>query len=91
MQTDAIDISTDTDPLSTWYTPSSAIDLRRIHLSIWKVLVDSDSPPSLHANDISNLSTLAAFFLTALMRTTRHFPRTVCGVKSDLGSIARFT
>ena len=71
--TDAIDISTDTDPLSTWYTPSSAIDLRRIHLSIWKVLVDSDSPPSLHANDISNLSTLAAFFLTALMRTTRHF------------------
>lgn len=68
-----IEISKGTDPLSTWYTPSSAIELRRIHVAIWRALVDSNSPPSLQANDISNLSTLAAFFLIALMRTVRHF------------------
>jgi SAM-dependent methyltransferase len=61
------------DPLATWYIPSSAIELRRIHWAAWKILVDSYSTPSLSAVDISNLSTLAAFFLTALMRTARHF------------------
>lgn len=71
--TKAASISSAEDPLSTWYIPSSASELRRLHIAIWKVLVDSGSPPSLQAHDISHLSTLAAFFLTALMRTTRHF------------------
>lgn len=61
------------DPLCIWYTPSSALNLRRIHHSIWKVLVESDTPPSCQAADISEVSTLAAFFLTALLRTTRSF------------------
>ncbi|MBI5590784.1 MAG: hypothetical protein HY881_09905 [Deltaproteobacteria bacterium] len=71
--TDTIELSMANDPLSAWYTPSSAIELRRIHLAIWRALVNSDSPPSLHSRDISNMSTIAAFFLIALMRTARHF------------------
>lgn len=61
------------DPLCTWYAPSSASQLRLLHRAIWKVLVDPVASPTSLARDISGLSTLAAFFITALFRTTRHF------------------
>lgn len=71
--TDKVEISKGEDPLLTWYTPSSASGLRSIQVSIWRTLVNSNSTPSLRPEDISNLSTLASFFIIALMRTTRHF------------------
>ena len=61
------------DPLNTWYLPSSAYNLRRIHHAIWKVLVENTSLPSFDPDTRSGLSTIAAFYLTALFRTTRSF------------------
>lgn len=66
-------ISRDSDPLSTWFAPNSARAIRKLHTAIWKVLVDTDSAPSLSSKSVASLSTLASFYLTALMRTTRHF------------------
>lgn len=69
----AITTNCSNDLLSVWYVPLSANAFRRLHRAIWKLLVDTDRPPSIAPTDISHLSTLAAFFLTALMRTARHF------------------
>ena len=66
-------VTRDPDPLSTWFTPKSAREVRKLHAAIWKVLVDTDSAPTLSGESVASLSTLASFFLTALMRTTRHF------------------
>ena len=65
-------VNTD-DPLVEWFNPQSAHALRQIHRSIWNLLVRSGATPSCTRESISELSTIAAFFLTALLRTTRNF------------------
>jgi len=72
-------LSIGSEPLAEWYTPTSANHIRRLHQAIWRVLVDSHSPPSCDAEDVTDLSTIAAFFLTALFRTTRSFLTTFVG------------
>lgn len=62
-----------TDPLAEWFYPQSALALRQLHRSIWNLLVHTGAEPTCTAEGISDLSTIAAFFLTALFRTTRRF------------------
>jgi DNA modification methylase len=64
---------TEADPLTEWFYPQSALALRQLHVSIWNLLVDTAGGPTCTAESISELSTAAAFFLTALFRTTRGF------------------
>jgi hypothetical protein len=69
-RTDPADVD---DPLTEWFYPQSAHALRQIHRSVWNLLVQTGIEPSCMTEDISDLSTLAAFFLTAFLRTTRTF------------------
>jgi len=61
------------DPLTRWYIPSSATTLRRMHFAIWRILVSPRAQPTGDEAAYSRLSTLAAFFLVALMKTARSF------------------
>ncbi|WP_437191348.1 DNA methyltransferase [Planctomicrobium sp. SH527] len=67
------------DPLAEWFYPQSALAFRQIHRSIWNLLVQTGMEPSCTTDSISGLSTISAFFLTALFRTTRSFVASFVG------------
>lgn len=63
-----------TDPLCTWFTPSSARNIRRLEKAIQVLLIDvKDYQWLTHRQAIHDLSELAAFYYTALFRTVRIF------------------
>lgn len=59
------------DPLFHWFSPDTAAQLRALELSTHRLLVDSAAPPLGRQRRTDTLSGLAAFFYTALFRTTR--------------------
>jgi len=62
----------DEEPLETWFVPSGATHLRNIERAIQQILVNHRQYRSLSEEDsLERLSTLAAFFYTALFRTLR--------------------
>ena len=59
------------DPLTFWFDDGAAAQLRGLQLSVQRLLVPSDESASTPAVAVESMSTLAAFFYTALFRTTR--------------------
>lgn len=60
------------DPLTTWFIPSSALFIRRIEKSIQRLLVESTTYSYLKASaKVNDLSCLASFYYVALFRTLR--------------------
>lgn len=61
------------EPLSVWFSPSSAAALRRIECSIQRVLIPGGYQRLAASATLGHVSPLAAFFYVALFRTIRQF------------------
>ena len=60
------------DPLANWFVPKSARALRRVEQTIYRLLIDeSNYRPLTRNHSVDAISSLAAFFYTALFRTVR--------------------
>lgn len=59
------------DPLKFWFASNSSAILRGVQISVHRLLVDSSEGRYPAINSVSRMSTLAAFFYTALFRTIR--------------------
>lgn len=59
------------DPLRFWFTEQSAAAIRGLQSSVHRLLVDSCASAFPVLDAVSGMSTLAAFFYTALFRTVR--------------------
>ena len=60
------------DPLCTWLAPQSAASIRQLDRALQHLLVENATPSRLGVNlNVSKLTSLAAFFYTALFRTVR--------------------
>jgi DNA modification methylase len=59
------------DPLKFWFDDAAAAQLRGLQMSVQRLLVPSDELATTPAISVESMSTLAAFFYTALFRTTR--------------------
>lgn len=61
-----------TEPLLRWLSPATSSAFRRIERAIEELLVDHPSPePLARCESLDHISSLAAFFYTALFRATR--------------------
>lgn len=62
----------DYEPLESWLTPQSAVFMRNIERAIQQLLIGGQEyHPLYHEKSLDLISTLAAFFYTALFRTLR--------------------
>ncbi len=62
----------DREPLETWLSPSTAVAVRAIETSIQRLLVDSKKYcPIANFPTLAGVSSLAAFYYTALFKTLR--------------------
>src|SRR5262249_22846288 len=60
------------DPLCTWLAPQSAASIRQLDRVLQHLLVENAAPSRLGVNlNVSKLTSLAAFFYTALFSTVR--------------------
>lgn len=59
------------EPLLSWFGPSSAVAIRAIERSIFRLLVDPESNRAPVDHGLHHLSTLAAFFYVALFKVAR--------------------
>lgn len=67
----AIPVSVANDPLRFWFKPRSAANVRALQASVHRLLVNSGTSAHSSVGSVSGMSTLAAFFFTALFRTVR--------------------
>ena len=63
-------ISTNEDPLLTWFAPSAAAEIRSIERAIYVLLVHADQTRN-PVDAVSDMSSIASFFYLALFRTVR--------------------
>ncbi len=69
---DGATVIVEDDPLCTWLVPQSAATIRQLERAVRHLLVENAIPSLLGVHsDISQLSSLTAFFYTALFRTVR--------------------
>ena len=64
-------ILADDDPLSLWFRQAAAQRLRAIERAIYRLLISPKDNDSMHGEAVNRLSSLAAFFYTALFRSVR--------------------
>lgn len=67
----ATKVESPSEPLRFWFTPGAAGSIRGLQQSVHRLLVDSGSASQPAYQRSSGMSTLAAFFYTALFRTVR--------------------
>jgi hypothetical protein len=69
---DSATVIIEDDPLCTWLAPQSAASIRQLDRALQHLLVANAVPFQLGVHlDVSKLTSLAAFFYTALFRTVR--------------------
>lgn len=60
------------DPLLTWLSPPSALNVRKVELALQQLLLTADLPtPVAVLDDVERLSCLASFFYLGVFRTLR--------------------
>ncbi|MCG7964169.1 MAG: class I SAM-dependent methyltransferase [Candidatus Thiodiazotropha taylori] len=64
-------VGIENDPLRFWFTDRAAANIRGLQASVHRLLVDSAASTRPPLGSVSGMSTLAAFFYTALFRTVR--------------------
>ena len=67
------------DPLRFWFSERPAAQLRGLQMSVHRLLVATDESASAPATCVEAMSTLAAFFYTALFRTVRSLASPAAG------------
>lgn len=72
-------LNIDDDPLRFWFSDSSAATIRALQGSVHRLLVDAGATAYPIFSNASSMSTLAAFFYTALFRTVRLLLTPVAG------------
>lgn len=73
------ELNIDDDPLRFWFSDRSAATIRALQSSVHRLLVDTGATGYPSFNYASTMSTLAAFFYTALFRTVRLLLTPVAG------------
>jgi hypothetical protein len=69
---DSATVIVEDDPLCTWLSPQSAASIRQLDRALQHLLVENAVPSRLGVNlNVGKLTSLAAFFYTALFRTVR--------------------
>lgn len=72
-------VNIDGDPLRFWFSDRSAATIRALQNSVHRLLVDTGATAYPILSNASTMSTLAAFFYTALFRTVRLLLTPVAG------------